>query len=58
LKTANSIFSNLPRDVESQIISTLTLMGYNLQKVQEVLQEVPSELTTIEQILPYVIKKM
>jgi hypothetical protein len=34
------------------------LMWYNTQKVQEVLQEVPSELTTIEQILPFVIKKM
>jgi Holliday junction DNA helicase RuvA len=57
-ETPNKVSSNLPRDTESQIISTLTLMGYNLQKVQQVLQEVPPELTTIEQILPYVIKKM
>ncbi len=52
------IQTHIPNDVESQILSTLSLMWYNTQKVKEVLREIPSELTTLEQILPYVIKKM
>lgn len=55
---SKNISSNIPSDLESQILSTLTLMWYNLQKVQEILKEVPEELSTLEQILPYVIKKM
>ncbi len=56
--TSTILQTHIPNDIETQILSTLSLMWYNTKKVQEILAEVPENFTTIEQILPYVIKKM
>lgn len=44
--------------LHEQILSTLTLMGYNAQKVQEVLHTIPSEMSDISQMIPYVIRNI
>lgn len=48
----------LKKDMKSEIISSLTFMGYNAKKVEDILQELPEGYDTIDKIIPYVIKKI
>jgi len=49
-------FSTLPSDLRQEILQTLTLMGYQSKKVQEMLDWLPDGLETLNTILPYIIK--
>ena len=50
--------SNIEKDTKSEIISTLTMMWYNSKKVEDLLNDLPENLTTIDKIIPYIIKNI
>ena len=59
IKQENKIIENsLDKDLKKEILSSLTLMWYNPKKIEEILQNLPSNYTTIESIIPYVIKNI
>lgn len=45
-------------NIKIEVIDTLTSMGYNLTRIEEVLQTLPEEYSKIEEIIPYVIKNI
>lgn len=53
-----STTNTLNTTLHSEIITTLSLMWYQQKKVEEMLSQLPSELTTLETILPYIIKNI
>ena len=46
------------KDLKKEILTSLTLMWYNPKKIEEILQNLPSNYSTIESIIPYVIKNI
>lgn len=50
--------SNIKKDLRSEIISTLTLMWYNAKKVEDILDNLPEWLESVDKIIPYVIKNI
>ena len=59
IKQENKIIENsLDKDLKKEILSSLTLMWYNPKKIEEILQNLPSNYSTIESIIPYVIKNI
>ena len=54
----HTITSNIPLDIKKQVSSTLTAMWYNPQNIEKVLNSLPENLTTINDIIPYVIKNI
>ena len=48
----------LPADTLENIKSTLQNMGYQSRDIERVLQSLPSDLETVEQILPYMIREL
>lgn len=50
--------SNIKKDLRSEIISTLTLMWYNTKKVEDILDNLPEWLESVDKIIPYVIRNI
>ncbi len=49
---------SLPADTLENIKSTLQNMGYQSRDIERVLQSLPDDLKTVEQILPYMIREL
>lgn len=54
----NNPKSTLEKTQRSEILSTLTMMGYNAKKVEDILNTLPEWYETLEKIIPYVIKNI
>lgn len=50
--------SHIKKDLRSEIISTLTLMWYNAKKVEDILDNLPVWLESVDKIIPYVIRNI
>lgn len=50
--------TQIKNDLKSEIISTLTMMWYNAKKVEDILNDLPEWLESVEKIIPYVIKNI
>jgi Holliday junction DNA helicase RuvA len=48
----------LPKDIRENIASTLQNMGYQNRDIERVMERVPQEFTSIEQILPFMIREL
>lgn len=57
-ETWSSPKSKLEKNQRSEILSTLTMMGYNAKKVEDILDTLPEGFDTLEKIIPYVIKNI
>jgi Holliday junction resolvasome RuvABC DNA-binding subunit len=55
-KDKNTISYKIENSLKQEILSTLTMMGYNSKRVEEILSELPENLKTVQEIIPYVIK--
>ncbi|MDP5038988.1 MAG: Holliday junction branch migration protein RuvA, partial [Candidatus Gracilibacteria bacterium] len=56
-KTIENI-SNIDSNLKKEIISSLSLMGYNVKDIEIVLQNIPKGFDTVDTIIPYVIKNI
>ena len=54
----NSVKQHLSGDVTSSIKTTLINMGYAPQNIDIALENVPSEMTEVSEVLQYVIKQL
>ncbi len=50
--------TEIKKDLKQEILSTLSLMWYNVKKVWEMLENLPEWFDTVEKILPYIIKNI
>lgn len=57
-KEKSKNISNIENSLKQEITSTLTLMWYNSKKVEEILSNLPENLKTAQEIIPYVIKNI
>lgn len=56
-KTIKNSFQ-IQNDLKKEIISTLTIMWYNLKKVEDILDNLPDWYNDIKKIIPYIIKNI
>ncbi|MBW7954713.1 Holliday junction branch migration protein RuvA [Candidatus Gracilibacteria bacterium] len=49
---------NIEKTTKDEIMSTLTIMGYNPKRVEELLQTLPTDYDTIQKIIPFIIKNI
>lgn len=54
----NININKIEKDIKNEIVSTLTMMWYNSKKVEDIFNTIPENLTTIEKIIPYIIKNI
>ncbi|MDD5770305.1 MAG: Holliday junction branch migration protein RuvA [Candidatus Gracilibacteria bacterium] len=52
------INSNIKSDLKNEILSTLSLMGYNPKKVGDILDNLPKGFENLDEIIPYIIKSI
>ena len=50
--------TNISQDIHNDVKNTLTLMWYNLSDIEKVLAKLPEDVTTINDIIPFVIKNI
>ena len=50
--------TNITQDIHNDVKNTLTLMWYNLSDIEKVLAKLPEDVTTINDIIPFVIKNI
>jgi len=50
--------TNISQDIRNDVKNTLTLMWYNLSDIEKVLAKLPEDVTTINDIIPFVIKNI
>lgn len=49
---------SIPNDIKKQVISTLWAMWYNINDIEKTFWTLPENLTTINDIIPYIIKNI
>lgn len=49
---------NIDNNLKKEIISSLSLMWYNVKDIENILQTLPEWFDTVEKIIPYVIKNI
>ena len=52
------IHSHISTNLKSEILWSLTLMGYNTRDIEHILNNLPEWLNSLEKIIPYIIKNM
>jgi len=50
--------TNISQDIHNDVKNTLTAMWYNLSDIEKVLAKLPEDITTINEIIPFVIKNI
>ncbi len=57
-KSKNSNNVNIDNNLKKEIISSLSIMWYNVKDIEHVLQTLPDWCDSIEKIIPFVIKNI
>ncbi len=57
-KTRDLKENNIDISIKNKVLESLLNMGYSKQKIEWVLETIPENLDKIEQIIPFVIKKL